>query len=50
MQNGELPFVKEEVNNKIKEFSGKDFGYNAMNDDEANQKAIDAMNNWGRTL
>jgi zinc/manganese transport system permease protein len=50
LQNGELPFVKEEVNNKIKEFSGKDFGYDAMNDDEENQKAIDAMNNWGSTL
>ena len=50
LQNGELPFVKEEVNNKIKEFSGKDFGYDAMNDDEANQKAIDAMNKWRSTL
>jgi zinc/manganese transport system permease protein len=50
LQNGELPFVKEEVNDKIKEFSGKDFGYDAMISAEANQKAIDAMNKWGRTL
>ncbi len=50
LKKGELPFVKEEVNNKIKEFSGKDFGYDGMNDDEANQKAINAMNNWGNTL
>ena len=50
LHDGELPFVKEEVNNKIKEFSGKAFGYDAMNNDEENQKAIDAMNNWGRTL
>ena len=41
LQNGELPFVKEEVNNKIKEFSGKDFGYDAMNDTNENEKAID---------
>jgi len=50
LQNGELPFVKEEVNNKIKELSGKDFGYDAMNSSEANQKAIDAMNKWRNTL
>jgi len=50
IQNGELPYVKEEVNNKIKEFSGKDFGYDAMNSSEANQKAIDAMNKWRNTL
>jgi hypothetical protein len=50
LQNGELPFVKEEVNNRIKETSGKDFGYDAMNNDKANQKAIDEMNKWGSTL
>jgi zinc/manganese transport system permease protein len=50
LQNGELPFVKEEVYNKIVEFSGKDFGYNAMNDDKENQKAIDEMNKWRNTL
>ena len=50
LQKGELPFVKEEVNNKIKEFSGKDFGYDAMNDDEANQKAIDEMIKWKNAL
>jgi hypothetical protein len=42
--------VKEEVNNKIKEFSGKDFGYDAMNDDEVNQKAIDEMIKWKNAL
>jgi len=46
LQDGELPFVKEEVNNKIKEFSGKDFGYDAMNNDQENQKAIDEMIKW----
>jgi len=46
IQDGELPFVKEEVNNKIKEFSGKDFGYDAMNNDQENQKAIDEMIKW----
>jgi hypothetical protein len=50
IQNGELPYVNEEVNNKIKELSGKDFGYDAMNSSEANQKAIDAMNKWRSTL
>jgi zinc/manganese transport system permease protein len=50
LQNGELPFVKEEVYNKIVEFSRKDFGYNPMNDDKENQKAIDEMNKWRSTL
>ncbi|MBT8387857.1 MAG: metal ABC transporter permease, partial [Ignavibacteria bacterium] len=50
LENGEIPFVKEEVNSKIKQVSGKDFGYDAINDDEANQKAIEKMNNWRITL
>ena len=50
LQNGELPFVKEEVNNKIKQFSDKDFGYDTMNDDKENQKAIDEMIKLKNTL
>jgi zinc/manganese transport system permease protein len=50
LQNGEIPFVKEEVNNKIKEFSGKDFGYDPMKDVLENQKALDAMNVWKNSL
>ena len=50
LQDGELPFVKEEVNKKIKEFSAKDFGYDAMNDDKENQKAINEMIQWKNTL
>ena len=50
LQNGELPFVKEEVNNKIKEISGKDFGYDAMNDDKENQRAIDEMIKWKNAI
>ena len=50
LQNGELPFVKEEVNNKIKEFRGKDFGYDVMNDVKENQKAIDEMIKWKNNL
>jgi zinc/manganese transport system permease protein len=46
LQNGAVPFVKEEVNNKIKEFSRKDFGYEVMNEDKENQKAIDEMIKW----
>ena len=50
LQNGELPFVKEEVNSKIKEISSKDFGYDAMNDNQENQKAIDEMIKWKTKL
>ncbi len=46
LQNGTILFVKEEVNNKIVEFSGKDFGYDTMNDNNENQKAIDEMIKW----
>ena len=50
LQKGELPFVKEEVYNKIKKISGKNFGYDAMNDDHKNQKAIDEMIKWKNSL
>ena len=50
LQNGELPFVKEEVNLKIREFGGYDFGYDPMNDDKENKKALDAMNVWKNSL
>jgi TolA-binding protein len=43
LEEAEIAANKKEVNKKIKEFSGKDFGYDAMNDDEKNQKAIDEM-------
>jgi len=50
LKKGELPFVKEEVYNKIKEISGKDFGYDAMQDDYQNQKVINEMMKWKNTL
>ena len=50
LQNGELPFVKEEVYNKIKEFSGKDFGYDVTIDKEENNKAITKMIKWKDAL
>ncbi|MCW9098522.1 MAG: hypothetical protein OQJ93_14145, partial [Ignavibacteriaceae bacterium] len=50
LQNGELPFVKGEVYNKIVDSSGKDFGYDAMNDDIKNKKAIDKIIAWVNTL
>ena len=50
LQTGEITFVKEEAYNKIKEFSGKDFGYDVINEDEENQKAIDRMIKWKDTL
>jgi zinc/manganese transport system permease protein len=50
LQNGELPFVKGEVISKIKEFNGKDFGYDAMNDDLKNKEAIDEIIAWINSL
>ena len=50
LKDGELPFVKEEVYNKIKEISGKDFGYDAMQDDHQNQKVIYEMIKWKNEL
>jgi hypothetical protein len=46
LQDGELPFVKGEVYNKIVEFSGKDFGYDPMNDDMKNKEAINEIIAW----
>ena len=50
LQNGELPFVKEKVNNKIIQFSGKDFGYDTMNTNIKNKEAIDKIIAWINTL
>jgi hypothetical protein len=50
LQNGELPFVKEQVNLKIEEVSGKDFGYDPINDTEDNRRAINRMNAWKEKL
>ena len=50
LQNGELPFVKGEVYNKIVEFSGKDFGYDPMNDSIKNKEAIDKIIAWINSL
>ena len=50
LKDGELPFVKEEVYNKIKEISGKDFGYDVMQDDHQNQKVIYDMIKWKNKL
>jgi len=50
LQNGELPFIKEEVYNKIKEVSGKDFNYDTINDELQNRKAIDEMIYWKNNL
>ena len=50
LQTGELPFVKEETYNKIKEFSGKDFDYDVINDEKKNNKAITRMIKWKETL
>ena len=50
LQTGELPFVKEEAYNKIKEFSGKDFGYDVINNKQENNKAIVRMIKWKDAL
>ena len=50
LQTGELPFVKEEAYNKIKEFSGKDFGYDVIKDEKDNNKAIFRMIKWKEAL
>jgi len=50
LKEANLPFVKEEVYNKIKSISGKDFGYHPMNDDHQNQKVIDEMIKWNNTI
>jgi zinc/manganese transport system permease protein len=50
LQNGEIPFVKEEVYNKMVKFSGKDFGYDPMNDDIKNEEAFDEIIAWINSL
>ncbi len=50
LKESELPFVKEEVYTKIKEMSGRDFGYDAMNGSEANRNAFKLMDNWKNSL
>ena len=50
LQKGELPFVKEQVILKIKEFSGKDFGYDPMKETEKNRRALDEMNSFKERL
>ena len=50
LQTGELPFVKEEAYNKIKEYSGKDFGYDVINDEQGNNKALSRMIKWKEAL
>ena len=46
LQEGKLPFVKDEVYSKIKKITGKDFGYDTSNDGNQNIKAIKEMNIW----
>ncbi|NOX16742.1 MAG: metal ABC transporter permease [Chlorobi bacterium] len=48
LRKSELPFVNEEVYNKLKTFSGKEFGYDASN--ENNDKAFNKINSWIETL
>lgn len=50
LQEGELPFVREEVNKKIMEISGTDFGFDSMNDMDRNKSAIEAMKKWKDSL
>lgn len=46
LKNGQLPFVKEEANNKIIELSSKDFGYVPLHDNIKNKRAIDEIIKW----
>lgn len=50
LQNGELPFVKEEVYQKIKKRSKIDFGYDTTKREEDNKSAINEMIEWTKTL
>jgi len=50
LQDGKLPFVKDEVYSKIKEITGKDFGYDTSNNDNKNINAIREMNIWKNKL
>ena len=50
LQNGELPFVKEEVYQKIRMRSKIDFEYNTTKKEEDNKTAIKKMIEWVNTL
>jgi len=50
LKNGEIPFVKEEAYLKLRENSGRDFGYDPIKSLEENQKAITEIENWIETL
>lgn len=50
LQNGELPFVKEEVYQKIKKRSKIEFDYDTMKNGEDNKTGIKAMIEWAQTL
>ena len=50
LQNGELPFVKEEIYQKIKKRSKIDFEYDTTKKEEDNKRAIKEMIEWIETL
>ena len=50
LQNGELPFVKEEIYQKIKKRSKIDFEYDTTKREEYNKTAIKEMIEWVETL
>ncbi len=50
LQNGELPFVKEEIYQKIKKRSKIDFKYDTTKKEEDNKRAIKEMIEWIETL
>ena len=50
LRNGELPFVKEEVYQKIKTSSKIDFGYDTMKSSEENKVAIKKIIEWVKSL
>jgi len=44
------PFLREEVLQEIKKYSGQDFGYDSLKDFEENKKAFEQMEAWLQTL
>ncbi len=50
LQNGELPFVKEEIYQKIEKRSKIDFKYDTTKSEEDNKTAIKEMIEWTETL
>ncbi len=50
LQRGKLPFVKDEVYSKIKDFTGKDFGYDPLYNKKQNKKAIKEIIIWKNKL